>query len=445
MGMKRLGIFANILILANFSLSQDFWTRTGNLSQAGNDFVPAIECSLQGLLFAYSQNTGIFRSTNTGDNWNLIVNPAGRVSNLRAASNEDVFAISDNTAGIFVIRSTDNGLTWNQVYSAPHANNYFSGGDMVFTNSAYVSAVSYTRGPTLGDIGVEIIRSTNNGASWTLLHIMTEWGGVLSITRLNDGRIMAATTLNGIWYSSNNGSSWQQLTSFPAISTRIIKTNSTGNIFVGRNTAASSAELIFRSTDNGTSWQGVGLLSGGSGGDTRAIYSDNENKIYVSINTFGPTTRKVYRTTNNGLSWSEVTSGLPPTQLVYSLTGNTQNIIFAGTGSNGVYRGSTKILGINENEIEIPHGLEVEQNYPNPFNSSTNIRFKIPSSNGTKVQVKLSLYNLIGQTVATLVDEELRPGKYEVSWDGTNYTSGVYFYILSAEGFTAAKKMLQVK
>jgi hypothetical protein len=61
------------------------------------------------------------------------------------------------------------------------------------------------------------------------------------------------------------------------------------------------------------------------------------------------------------------------------------------------------------------------------------------------VQVKLSLYNLIGQTVATLVDEELRPGKYEVSWDGTNYTSGVYFYILSAEGFTAAKKMLQVK
>lgn len=94
----------------------------------------------------------------------------------------------------------------------------------------------------------------------------------------------------------------------------------------------------------------------------------------------------------------------------------------------------------------LPQSFALRQNYPNPFNSSTNIEFDLPVGGKTR----LTIYNVLGQTVRTLVDDMMTPGSHRVSWDGTNgsgkwVASGVYFYRLTTEHTSESKKMLLLK
>lgn len=90
----------------------------------------------------------------------------------------------------------------------------------------------------------------------------------------------------------------------------------------------------------------------------------------------------------------------------------------------------------------IPNNFTLEQNFPNPFNPSTIIRFSIPKSSN----VKLTIFNALGQQVATLVNSQLAAGSYSYSFDAAkNLSSGMYFYTLSTNNFTQTKKMLLLK
>ncbi len=104
-------------------------------------------------------------------------------------------------------------------------------------------------------------------------------------------------------------------------------------------------------------------------------------------------------------------------------------------------------IGIQPISNEIPTKFELFQNYPNPFNPSTNIKFNIPLlrevSEGRGVLLKI--YDAIGREVAVLVNEELKPGTYEIEWNSENYPSGVYFYSLITSGFIETHKMVLLK
>lgn len=99
----------------------------------------------------------------------------------------------------------------------------------------------------------------------------------------------------------------------------------------------------------------------------------------------------------------------------------------------------------------LPSSYTLDQNYPNPFNAGTVIRFSVPQpENDGMVNVRLSIYNVLGQAVRTLVDEPLDPGFHDVSWDGTsdngsNVASGIYFYRIQAGTFSHTKKMTLLK
>gem|GEM_PF-2808008 len=97
---------------------------------------------------------------------------------------------------------------------------------------------------------------------------------------------------------------------------------------------------------------------------------------------------------------------------------------------------------------QLPSAFTLEQNYPNPFNPETSIRFSV---NGNEVQsVRLVVYNILGQNIATLLNKDLAPGTYEASWDGTDSSgekqaSGIYFYSLIAGDSRETKKMVLTK
>jgi hypothetical protein len=92
-------------------------------------------------------------------------------------------------------------------------------------------------------------------------------------------------------------------------------------------------------------------------------------------------------------------------------------------------------------EPQIPQKFMLYQNYPNPFNPSTMISYDLP----VRSRVKLSIYNLLGQEVATLIEGEQEPGRYDVKFDASGLPSGVYFYTLQTPYFTKTNKMVLVK
>lgn len=108
-------------------------------------------------------------------------------------------------------------------------------------------------------------------------------------------------------------------------------------------------------------------------------------------------------------------------------------------------------IGINPVSNEVPDKFFLSQNYPNPFNPSTKIKFSIPLSKdvtavGSRgVFVNLTIYDVMGRTVETLHNGELKPGTYNVDWNASDFPGGVYFYKLSADNFTETKKMILVK
>ncbi len=105
--------------------------------------------------------------------------------------------------------------------------------------------------------------------------------------------------------------------------------------------------------------------------------------------------------------------------------------------------GTINVSSSNVNLIsqQVPKSFKLSQNYPNPFNPSTSIKFSLPISSFTTLKV----YNLVGQEVATLVNENLNAGTYEATLNGANLTSGVYFYTINADGYNDTKKMMLIK
>lgn len=91
----------------------------------------------------------------------------------------------------------------------------------------------------------------------------------------------------------------------------------------------------------------------------------------------------------------------------------------------------------------LPKDFSLEQNYPNPFNPATKIRFAIPS--GENVKVRLTIFDILGEEIEVLVNEEKSSGYYEVNFNSKNYPSGTYIYELQAGEFTARRKMVLIK
>ena len=139
-------------------------------------------------------------------------------------------------------------------------------------------------------------------------------------------------------------------------------------------------------------------------------------------------------------SWNAVNTGLLNSQ-VFALASSSSNLL-AGTNGSGVWkRPLSEITGVDDANTKLPNEFSLSQNYPNPFNPSTTISYELPISGF----VNLKIYDLLGREVATLVNKEQQKGNYQVSFDGSKLSSGVYYYRLQAGDFIQTKKMILIK
>jgi hypothetical protein len=206
--------------------------------------------------------------------------------------------------------------------------------------------------------------------------------------------------------------------------------NKNGIVSSGANLCVAATNGVWTSTDSGTIWE-HNLTTGyitGFGNDGTNLYA---------VGSLPP-----YRSSDDGISWMPVDDN----GLVGSINSTIQfttAYAFINTFGIGVYRRDlSEITSIKQEQIEsIPELFSLEQNYPNPFNPSTKINYTLPQ----KEFVSLKVYDLLGNELKTLVNEEKSAGSYELDFDAINLPSGIYFYRLQAGSFVETKKMIFLK
>jgi len=225
----------------------------------------------------------------------------------------------------------------------------------------------------------------------------------------------------------------------------------------GINTSATVAK--FTALQSGNPWAGCESLHGSDIGTFtlnstncivkimvwKTVISDVGIKFALPSGAALPEIKVANTLTNQ---WEELTFDFSARIGDPNTIGQDQIIIFpdyaARTQENIIYFDNiifSSISDVKELPNSFPSDFVLEQNYPNPFNPATNVRFSLPEAN----QVMLRVYDLLGQEVATLANQFMNAGTFEISFDASDLPTGIYTYSLTAGKLQSVKKMIYLK
>ncbi|MCX6161442.1 MAG: T9SS type A sorting domain-containing protein [Ignavibacteriae bacterium] len=444
--MKTLFLFFGILLLSVSTVNAQ-WTSypTGvpyslfAVDFYKNDITPGVGNELLGL--AVGQGGTVLRTTNNGEEWTLVY------QNINIWLN-DVKWATDHVAyaagmGGVIIKTVDEGVTWTVIrpYDTPmhtfrgiavsqaydcnfvtfvgYAGTYFETHDAGATfierdgvtpwtmhsiEFAYVPATSELNGIIAGTDGY-LWNTANHGVNWVVRPEMRNSGvydylnDVVFATKDiaflcgNNGRIM---------WTINHGNTWAVLPSFTSQHLRSIDMIRTGPApaYSHRTvTVCGDNGTIYTSTDWCNTW-----TNGSPFGETRHFYG-------VCLNG-----------EHKGTVVGEIGTGVGNTGMMYQ------------SFDNGM-------VGISQTGTTVPQKFALNQNFPNPFNPTTKISFALAKAG----PVMLTVFDMSGKEVATLVNTTLTAGNFEYTFDGSKLSSGVYFYRIITNDFVESKKMTLLK
>ena len=401
---------------------------------------------------AYNQQKSGNFSTPLSNNFNLS-NYKKMISGIRGIPDYDDI----------VLKTTDAGITWHTLGYSNETFNYIYqiipiDKDTALISGTYQTGINFYPG---------ISRTTDGGLTWNDIYVPPGFGDFNEIC-YNYNFLFAAgyqkdtTGIKGIILKSTDlGSSWNK-TVFNEVN------NFTGIRFINKNTGYASAvdqisgysmrSAIYKTTNSGTNWyrQHVNFdstfISGLCIRDNSPDIMFYGNRVeYYGINLFNLKQGLTGTSQNYGNSWMLNTicdTGI----LLNSQYLDTLNMFLTGakyknngngTEIDGLVFHSSKggFTGIVSESSFSPEEFILYQNYPNPFNPFTIINYKLEGYS----KIKLSVFDINGKEITTLINEEKPAGRYSVQFDGSDLSSGVYFYRLETNNYRATRKMLIVK
>ncbi len=431
-----------------------------------------LEVNQEDDIFIGSENEGVFRSTNGGDSFSQIGLPISIVGNIIFSGDSLIFA--STTSGVQKYQRktkkwSNVGLQHvQQVAFAPNGDLFAATGNL----SLFVSKVS-----------ASLFRSTNNGESWSI--VAFEDTVVWNVLITDQNIIYAIIDLEGLMRSYDYGSTWEVLPYYSNYWSRALEEGTDAEIYftalgndpitlykissdgttitpliddintILSNSLSVSDGIIFladnvdggrggiyRSTDSGINWENVAS-------EPRAycIYAKSNGIVY-SGSDLG-----LYYSTDFGDTWSNTSYQRDSLGNIREIEEDQYGKLFFGT-NKGLYNVDIITAIENEENPQIPKEFSLSQNFPNPFNPVTVIKYEIPGqARNDNMNVQLKVYDILGNEIATLVNEEKHAGSYGVEFDGSNFASGIYIYRLTAgnpstssgQGFTASKKLILLK
>jgi photosystem II stability/assembly factor-like uncharacterized protein len=383
----------------------------------------------------------VLRTQNTGANWtNCTGNGIPTTVSLISISGNPSLSTNAIVTGYsgtdtWVWRTTNNGLNWTQVF---------------YQATGFIDAVcltSATNGFMMGDpVGGRwsLWKTTNGGANWDstglfLPQIGSEasWNNAMVCAPPN---IWFGTNNTKIYYSTNNGTGWTvQATTGEVNSYAIwfhpLMLNGTGLM---------GGATLMQTSNYGSNWTALASMGSGNFGGITSTPLIVDALLYQPV-WYVRTTNIIYYSTNFGVNWSaEYTNPTTSTQYRHISVALPGRGIWA-VGTLGKISYHSQLYDIEKIGFTIPKNFALHQNYPNPFNVKSKIKYQIAKTQIKNQIVKLFVYDISGKEVAILVNQEQEPGIYEAEFDGSNLSSGVYFYRLITDGFNETKKMFLIK
>ena len=405
------------------------WTLTlneGNMSYFG---IPVTQDPSNPNTLYTMTNTNFKKSTDFGSTWTTISSnfgPSSAPCDIEVFPDTSIILIGDNGTGIF--KSTDRGLTW--------AQKSFTGGEIPtisvdYTNPGIAWATKWGGGGGL-------LKSTDYGETWNLQPGFTGinmWGVHIQPSDGNIILVNSYSTSPGSWRSINAGLTWTPI-SIPSQGYQVVSVDSITQFaaqgngfykldapwFVPVELASFEAQLV--KNDIVLNWTTATELNN-LGFEVEQSFDNNNFSRIGFIPGFG--------TTSEMKSYSFRISDAPNGIQYYRL----KQIDLDGTFTH-----------YNAIEIDGPviREFALYQNHPNPFNPSTTISFSLP----VESNVSISLFNILGQQVAQIINSDFSIGNHKIDFNAKDLSTGAYIYTLDAQGvdgksFISTKKMILMK
>ena len=407
-------------------------------------------------------------------------------------TNDTVYIYAGHAGGVYfpgdssvarnVIRSSDNGASWENVSSGLTSRSMYS---------INIFSLASKGGKLFAGTDNGIFSSTDQGGSWTQLDV-APWKGEVHSIFVDGPNILAgfdagdsncSDTVGGVFRSLDDGKTWlaansglrsncmdKRIYAFARIGSTLFAGAWGGGVFTSVDSGANWAPhgnknptegwqvtslavidstlfmggwapSCFRSPDEGLTW--IRCEKGIT--DTTTYDSYALQGFAVSDHTLftGTIMHGIYRSSNMGDEWIPENSNLeyePLSLDIFSLS-VIDGYAFVGSGG-GVYRiPVSTIASVKQNGSSPPGEISLGQNYPNPFNPTTTIRYGLPA----KSHVTLTVFNTLGQQVAVLQNGEQEAGYHSVRFDGSRLASGVYFYRLQAGTYVETRKLVLLR
>jgi photosystem II stability/assembly factor-like uncharacterized protein len=423
--MKRILTFLVIVLLYGnlnaqwVELNSGVTTTLYSISAVSNDYAWA--CGANGV---------VIRTTDGGTTWTNAASPVLSSTmtfyNVQANSSTKAFVAGTNSAGdsTFVFMTLTGGTNWTVVFS--QAGGFVDG---VWTSGGLDG---FMFGDPIGG-NWSLYQTNSAGGGWntvaqSLPQIGTE-AGYNNAFVVFGTRVWFGTNSGRIYYSTNSGSTFTPQNLGVASDTAMAMCFNQPGLGL-----ASANTKLFATTNGGVNWTPVSIpgtqIIGGLAG--------------YSLKWFATRGKDIYYSTNQGSSW--ILQYSAPGTSTYSEIAASRiaagyTIAFYAIRYNGGISKLFTATGINKVGEEVPSKFDLAQNYPNPFNPVTKIKYQVAKNSN----VNITVFDITGKEISNIINEYHTAGTYEVNFDGSKLTSGVYFYKMTTNDYSLVKKMTLIK
>lgn len=403
----------------------------------------------QNIYYGGTQDNGVVKNI-IGTNWQDIFGGDGGATEVDFNNPNIVYTEYVNLA---IFKSTNGGQNWTKIMNGIPSGPNFSDGttDRVLFIAPIKMDPNNPNNLVAGTY--RVFRTTNGGNSWSAISGDLTGDGTgsigakisaLAIAKNNSNVIYAGCSNGRVLVTTNTGNNWSIISSgLPTLFVKDIEISQTnpGTVYVAFSGYTNGAK-IYKTTNFGSTW--TNISSNLPNLPVNCIVLNPQNASHILVGT----DLGVFETTNGGLSWFQTDPSLPNVAVFDMTYRSNDKTIFAWTHGRGLWKASI-VTSIKEDQAENIKDFKLHQNFPNPFNSETTIRYEVPSiaskKFNNKVRVQIKLYDIQGNELKTLIDEEAKEGVYDKKIQLNNFPSGVYLYQLKVGDYTETRKMILLK
>ncbi len=436
--LVRWSLIGLVLILSTNSYSQWF-PAAGNLetNQWGLGWaIDAVDSNCAVISVSYGK---IYRTLDGGKSWGKI-SPLNSSATCVDISMVDSLNIWFGTEDGKIYFTSDGGKNWTVQFNDTSKTNYMN----------YIKMFDLLNGVAMGDGKTDsgpayFLKTTDGGTNWVAVND-SSFGAYsgdtwrrLDFTSPNIGYFYeSGLNPQNIYKTTDGCNTWKKVQIFSPVHVLNFYDENLGLCY-GFNSKMGKGS-IYRSTNGGGSWEELVFHPETNWGNDIEFLKNDASKVWLS------NYNNLYFSNDSGKTWTQQlipnVSNLKGRDLVFTDNASgwflCDSMVYRNLQSNQVY----PIVNIGSENIS-PAGLSLEQNYPNPFNPNTVISWQLAVGSN----VTLKIYDVLGNEIATLVNEEQQAGKHNYELEMTKYklSGGVYYYTLKATNFVQSKGMIYLK